>query len=131
MLRLCASVCALTLLLSACTDDEVVVGSQCPAAPSGDATLADGAVPSLIHGTSCAPCEGDKPTLDPHGCPVLVTWASCGGDICIGQQLVPQPVLDAGGADGGPDAGDAGPDASADAGPINPGDDDAGGTGAP
>jgi hypothetical protein len=36
---------------------------------------------------------------------VLVTWASCGGDICIGEQRLPMPRLDAG-ADAGPDAGD-------------------------
>ena len=135
MLRLCASACAVTLLLCGCTDDEVVVGSQCPAAPSGNATLAPDASPALVYGTSCAPCAGDKPKLDPQGCPVLVTWASCGGDICIGEQLLPQPVLDAGAADGGLDGGpdassDAGPGAAADAGPST-GDDDAGGTGAP
>jgi len=133
MLRLLASACAVALLLGACTDDKVTVGSQCPAAPSGRATLAPDAGPSLVYGTHCAPCDSAE-KLDAHGCPVLVTWASCGGDICIGKQLLPQPVLDAG-ADAGLDA--AGPDAavpdagpSADAGPSGA-DADAGGTGAP
>lgn len=126
MLKLCASACALTLLLYACTDDEVTVGSQCPAGPSGRATLAPDAGPAIAYGTSCAPCKGDEVKLDAQGCPVLVTWQSCGGDICIGEQLLPQPVLDAG-ADGGPDGG---PDAGPDAGPDG-GDEDAGGEGAP
>ena len=133
MPRLCAAACAVSLLLCACTDDEVIVGSQCPSAPSGRATLAKDAGPALLYGTSCAPCAGDKVTLDVHGCPVLVTWASCGGDICVGHQLLPRPSLD-----GGPsaDGGDAGGDASADAGGAGDAssdagshtDDDAGGT---
>jgi hypothetical protein len=128
-----ASACAAALVLCACTDDDVTLGSQCPSGSSGRATLAEGAAPSPVYGTSCAPCDVDDIQLDAKGCPVLVTWASCGGDICVGGQLLPMPQLDAG-PDGGLDASIAdastdasapdasAPDASADGGP----DDDAG-----
>ena len=100
--------CALVLAfaLAACKGDDVTLGSQCSSGSSGRATLAPGAEPSVVYGTSCAPCNPDDVQLDPRGCPVLVTWESCGGAICIGGDLLPAPVADAGPSDGG-DAGDA------------------------
>ena len=106
--------CALVLALAACKGDDVTLGSQCSSGSSGRATLAPGAEPSVVYGTSCAPCNPDDVQLDPRGCPVLVTWESCGGAICIGGDLLPAPVADAGPTDGG-DAGDAAIDASSDA----------------
>lgn len=104
-----AAACAAVLVLCACTDDDVTLGSQCPSGGSGRATLAPGAEPSPVYGTSCAPCDTDDIQLDAKGCPVLVTWASCGGAICVGELTLPVPPLD-GGADAGPDAST--PDAS-------------------
>jgi hypothetical protein len=48
---------------------------------------------------------------------VLVTFESCGGDICIGDLLVPQPRFDA-----GTDAGDEDGGADADGGEEDAGD---------
>ena len=97
-------VAVLALALAAGSGDDVTLGWQWWSASSGKATLAPG-------GTSCAPCETDDVELDPSGCPVLVTWDSCGGDICIGRVLLQVPSADAGASDGG-DAGDAAADAS-------------------
>ena len=106
-----ALVLVLLLVLStACSGDRAVLGEQCPHPNAPGATLAKGAGRSEVYGTSCAPC-GRKPRFDEQGCPVYVTWASCGGDICIGGALVERPKPDAG-SDAGPDA-DAGGDEDA------------------
>jgi hypothetical protein len=58
-----------------------------------------------VFGTSCAPCDSSKERLDKQGCPIFVTFGSCGGDICLGDQLIRHPTeadQDAG------DEGDAG-----------------------
>jgi hypothetical protein len=95
----------LLLAVSACKEDRLV-GERCPSPhlPDGGATLARGAEPSGFYGTSCAPCEDDSVRLDARGCPIYVTFESCGGDVCIGGVPVSQ---------GRPDAG-AGEDASID-----------------
>lgn len=87
----------MALVLSACTEDRVV-GDRCPSpyVPDGGATLARGAGRSDFYGTSCAPCDGDTLRLDAHGCPVYVTFQSCGGDVCIGGVRVREGLPDAG-----------------------------------
>jgi hypothetical protein len=99
--------CALlsAALLGACSSEHIVVGEQCPSPYSGHATTAGDAGQAALYGTSCAtqgstPCRGPV-RLDKRGCPVYVTFDSCGGAICLGDQLVPLP----------PDAGMAGEDA--------------------
>ena len=100
--------CAVTLLLLSCTSDNVTVGAQCPTPASGRATVAPDAGTIPVYGTSCAPCDARDIKLDARGCPELVTWQSCGGDICIGNQRLARPMLDAGSDDDGGSEGDAG-----------------------
>ena len=91
------------LLLSACTSKKLVLGEQCPRAGTEGSSLApDASLGSGVYGTSCAPCDG-RVEYDDRGCPVLVTWESCGGDICIGNALVPRTPLDAGSEEDGGD----------------------------
>ena len=88
--------CAL-LLLAACSK-QLQLGEQCPAPGTpGSSVAPDSGTGNIVFGTRCAPC--DEPVrYDKHGCPKYVTWASCGGDICIGSSLVPAPssMIDAG-----------------------------------
>jgi hypothetical protein len=103
----------LALTLWSCSDDEVVVGEQCPSPYSGNASVEPGDAGSdagaRIYGTSCAPCADSEVELDAKGCPVYVTFASCGGDICLGSQLIRQRPEEDAGAD--EDAGEAREDA--------------------
>jgi hypothetical protein len=87
----------LLLAVSACKEDRLV-GERCPSPhlPDGGATLARGAVESGFYGTSCAPCEGDRIRLDDRGCPIYVTFESCGGDVCVGGVPVSRGLPDAG-----------------------------------
>jgi len=96
-----------TALLSSCSSEKVTVGAQCPTPASGHATVAKNAGTVPVYGTSCAPCDRADIVLDARGCPKLVTWQSCGGDICIGEQRLPRPVLDAGADEDGGSEGDA------------------------
>jgi hypothetical protein len=105
----------------ACSSENVVVAEQCPSPFDSRATIAPGmdggsdagsdAGLPLVYGTSCAPCEGSKPRLDSRGCPIFVTFESCGGDICFGPALVTRPDADAGADSLDTDAGDAAEDA--------------------
>ncbi len=114
------SSCAALALLG-CDPDEVVVGERCPHPSTGRATIVGGQeAADGIYGTGCAPCDESPPEFDARGCPIYVTFESCGGNICIGDvelQLNDDDagatgVAGAGGADAGdaaaPDAGDAG-----------------------
>ena len=114
---------ALWAVLACCAcSEERVLGEQCPGPFSGNATIApyaDGGEPGLgtVFGTHCAPCDEGEPELDADGCPVFVTFASCGGDICIGPRLIalddePPSTDDGGGDDAGaePDEADGGED---------------------
>lgn len=93
-------------LLAACEGDPAILGDQCPNPGARGSSLARDAGSSNVFGTSCAPC---KPTrYDEQGCPIYVTWASCGGDICIGSRVIPVPRGDAGPGDGGSGDEDAG-----------------------
>jgi hypothetical protein len=124
------AVLALALIGAACSS-ESVVGEQCPSPLTGRATvesLPDGGEPAgaSIYGTSCAPCEAEPPRLDADGCPIYVTFQSCGGDICIGTRRIafmPPYDDDAGVDDAGTDDG-SDPDAG---GGDGVGDQDAGG----
>jgi hypothetical protein len=108
------------LVACACSSDERVLGERCPNpyTEDSDATRSDGATTDFF-GTSCAPCDADDIRLDDDGCPIYVTFESCGGDICLGDvrvRLTPE-VQDGGvdedaGADedGGPSEEDSGAD---------------------
>ena len=103
--------------LGACSSEQVVVAEQCPGPRDSRATVdpaidagADAGVP-LVYGTSCAPCEGSTPRLDARGCPIFVTFDSCGGDICLGPALVSRSEADAGSEPLDTDAGDVAEDA--------------------
>ena len=107
--------------LGACSSEDVVVAEQCPSPRDSRATVdpgmdggaaagSDAGLP-LVYGTSCAPCDGSEPRLDSRGCPIFVTFDSCGGDICLGSVLVTQPEADAGTDPLDTDAGDAPEDA--------------------
>lgn len=104
---------SVVIALGACTEDRVV-GERCPNPffEDGGATLGRGAEPSSFYGTSCAPCDGDPIRLDARGCPIYVTFESCGGDVCIGNVLVRQGIGDAGldAAAGGDEDGGASDD---------------------
>lgn len=105
------------MLLAASCTKKLTLGDQCPAPGSPGATLAEGASKGeYIYGTSCLPCN--QPIhYDDNGCPTYVTFASCGGNICIGDREFRAPV-DAGTLDAGPgeeDAGDEDAAAAADA----------------
>jgi hypothetical protein len=107
------------LLLGVGCSDEVEIGRQCPSPVTGEATvdpLPDGGVapPEIFYGTSCAPCEGDAVRTDERGCPIYVTFATCGGgDICVdGRQFQFRPSSGDDDAGVGDDAG-AGPDQDA------------------
>lgn len=99
---------------SGCSDAKVISGEQCPGPYSASATLASpDAGRADIYGTSCAPCEGAGTQFDVKGCPIFVTFESCGGDICIGSKTVRKvlpPDDDDAGADddGGAEQGDTG-----------------------
>jgi hypothetical protein len=76
----------------------VPLGKQCPSPASGRASVVgDPEEVQPAYGTTCAPCDdGDEVELDADGCPVYVTFESCGGDVCLGPVRVPEPSLDAG-----------------------------------
>jgi hypothetical protein len=94
------------LFLAACSAKHVVVGSQCPSPHSGLAKYVGGdAGGAALFGTSCAPCGSGREKFDTHGCPIYVTFGSCGGDICLGDQIIRQPGVT--GAEDGGDEGDA------------------------
>jgi hypothetical protein len=86
----------------ACSSEQRVLGERCPNpyVRNSGATLAADAGPSALYGTSCAPCTGDEPRLDAIGCPVYVTFESCGGDVCFGDVRV---TPSGGDEDGGTD----------------------------
>jgi hypothetical protein len=70
---------------AACSSEQRVVGERCPNPYVEDtsASFAPDAGLSEFYGTSCAPC--DRPgRLDDRGCPIYVTFDSCGGDVCLG-----------------------------------------------
>jgi hypothetical protein len=94
------SVCA-AFALVACSSEQRLLGERCPNpyVSNSSATLAADAGPSALYGTSCAPCDDAEPRLDRRGCPIYVTFESCGGDICLGRVRVMAP-----------DDGDAGTD---------------------
>jgi hypothetical protein len=87
---------ALVALAGACSNKQVVVGEQCPGPYSGHATLAKNAGKASVFGTSCAPCKADSVRLDKNGCPIFVTFGSCGGDICVGDLRISPPPPNAG-----------------------------------
>jgi hypothetical protein len=101
----------------ACSSEDVVVAEQCPSPLDSRATIDPGmdagldAGVALIYGTSCAPCVGGTQRLDSRGCPIFVTFESCGGDICFGPTLVTRPEIDAGTDPLETDAGDTPEDA--------------------
>jgi hypothetical protein len=97
-------------LVGACSGERAILGEQCPKPGTRGATLAKDAGRAEIYGTTCAPCTG-KTRFDAQGCPIYVTWASCGGDICIGSEVIPEPKPDGGGDSGIDD--DAGSDEDA------------------
>jgi hypothetical protein len=77
---------------SSCSD-RLVLGDQCPSPElSESAPGLDGGSVIYGYGTSCAPCDRE-PELDDQGCPVYVTFESCGGPICIGNIMLPVPTL--------------------------------------
>jgi hypothetical protein len=89
ILSLCIAVVA-----GACSSEERVLGERCrnPYEEDSGATRSDGAAIDF-YGTSCAPCDADDIRLDARGCPIYVTFESCGGDICLGDvpvRLTPQ-----------------------------------------
>lgn len=102
------------LATGGCSNSKVITGEQCPGPYSASATLASqDAGRTDIYGTSCAPCDGTGTRFDAQGCPIFVTFESCGGDICIGPQPVRRAMLpddeDAGADDdGGAEQGEAG-----------------------
>ena len=99
---LCAVLCA-----AACGED-VRVGVRCPSPYASGASILpapDGGTKSVLYGTSCAPCDSaDEPRRDANGCPTYVTFASCGGDICLFGELIERPSDN----DGGVEDGDGG-----------------------
>ncbi len=109
-----------------CSSKKVVLGEQCPSPASGNATVQGDDLGLSVYGTTCAPCDdGDQAEYDSNGCPVFVTFESCGGDICMGTLLIKAPPTNGGvAADGGEDAGRD--DAASDAG-NHVGDEDDGG----
>ena len=90
----CLACAALVVVLAgACSNKQVVVGEQCPGPYSGHATLAiKDAGKASVFGTSCAPCKADAVRLDKRGCPIFVTFDSCGGDICVGDLRISRRV---------------------------------------
>ena len=74
---------AVGTVLGACSERRII-GEQCPSPFSGHATIEGDAGDAVIYGTSCAPCDKPHPKLDARGCPIFVTFESCGGDICAG-----------------------------------------------
>ena len=113
--RLACAVVVCAAWLASC-DDEVSAGRQCPTPYSGMATVEHppDAGRASFYGTSCAPCDpNEELRLDEDGCPVFVTFAQCGGDVCLFGLRVAQPVTDAGIRDA--DTDDAGDDDDASA----------------
>src|SRR5204862_5381798 len=74
--------------IAACSSSEHVVGDQCPS-PYSDmagykATVRDRDGSKGYFGTSCAPCKpDDQIKLDKRGCPIFVTFETCGGPVCL------------------------------------------------
>jgi hypothetical protein len=109
--------------LGGCSDEKVVVAEQCPGPHDSRATIDPGMAAPVdggldaglaeVYGTSCAPCEGSEPRLDARGCPIFVTFESCGGDICFGSVRVTVSDPDAGTDPLDTDAGEAVEDAGA------------------
>ena len=107
-----------------CSPEQLQLAEQCPSPESGQATVAgdQSTQPSGTFGTTCAPCDDeDQPELDDRGCPVFVTAASCGGDVCIGSVRIPRQASDGGALDGG-----AGPTADGGASDEDGGEEDSG-----
>jgi len=98
--RVRVALVASSLVLAACSSKTFVVATQCPSPLGGHASIAGGdAGDNVLFGMTCArktgaPCR-DAAKLDKHGCPIFVTFDTCGGDICLGNQLIPR-------ADAGP-----------------------------
>jgi hypothetical protein len=101
------AIALLAIATISCSDDKVTLGAQCPSPRSEDASVEGdaGAGPSAIYGTSCAPCIAGRARVDARGCPMFVTFESCGGDICLGGQRVSRAADADAGSDG--DAGAA------------------------
>jgi hypothetical protein len=86
--------------LNACSSSNHVVGDQCPSPYSGEATVrGPNAASAQFFGTSCAPCKADaKIKYDRRGCPIFVTFESCGGPVCLSGYEIKQPAeIDGGG----------------------------------
>lgn len=93
------------LCVAACGHD-VRVGALCPSPHTGRATVdpgPDGGRTSAFYGTSCAPCDpAARVRVDRDGCPIYVTFESCGGDLCLfGDSFTRSGDDDAGADDGG------------------------------
>lgn len=98
------------LVVAGCSTERRVLGVQCPSPYAPGATHLGDAGPGGVYGTSCAPCDDARVRLDARGCPVYVTFESCGGDVCVGGVPVRELDEDAGvdedaGAEDGSDAG--------------------------
>ena len=79
--------CAL-VAAAACSSSEHVVGDQCPSPYSSTAgykaTVRDRDGSKGYFGTSCAPCKADDQIkYDKRGCPIFVTFETCGGPVCL------------------------------------------------
>jgi hypothetical protein len=83
-------------VLLGCAGERHVLGAQCPSPYSEGATRAHDAGPHAVYGTSCAPCDTGGVRLDVRGCPVYVTFESCGGDLCLGSVRLRDIDKDAG-----------------------------------
>lgn len=90
------------LCATACGQD-VRVGVLCPSPYAGRATVdpsPDGSTASQVYGTSCAPCDPTaRVRVDADGCPIYVTFASCGGDVCLFGELIQRSGVDDAGVD--------------------------------
>lgn len=101
------------LAIGACSSSEHVVGDQCPSPYSNNrsakATVRDPGGAMGFFGTSCAPCKADAPIkLDKRGCPIFVTFETCGGPVCLNGYEIAVPTENDGGADNDSGAGDSG-----------------------
>jgi hypothetical protein len=97
------------LAIGACSSSEHVVGDQCPSPYSDMATVRDRSGAKGFFGTSCAPCKADAPIhFDKRGCPVFVTFETCGGPVCLNGYEIAVPAENDGGADNDSGAHDSG-----------------------
>jgi hypothetical protein len=89
---------------AACSSSEHVVGDQCPSPYSSTAgykaTVRDRDGSKGYFGTSCAPCRADDQIkYDKRGCPIFVTFETCGGPVCLAGYEVDLPAASDGGAE--------------------------------